>query len=152
VAIVGDGPDLDALTAQTRQRGVGHAVHFLGPSDEPLSALRALQIFVHPSWVEAFPYVILEAMSVGLPIVASDVGGVGEALVDGRSGVLVPPHDATALARALNDLLARPAETARIGAEALKRVGRQFSLTTMIGHMAGVYSEVAPAPRGSAVR
>ncbi len=151
VAIVGDGPDLDALTARAHRRGVSHAVHFLGPSDEPLSALRGMEIFVHPSWAEAFPYVILEAMSLGLPIVASDVGGVGEALVNGSSGLLVAPHDAVALAHALNDLLEHPDNMARIGTEALGRVGRRFSLAAMIGHMADVYGEVAPAPRGSAI-
>jgi glycosyltransferase involved in cell wall biosynthesis len=150
VAIVGDGPDLDALTARAHQRGVDHAVHFLGPSDEPLSALRGMGVFVHPSWAEAFPYVILEAMSLGLPIVATDVGGIGEALEDGRSGLLVPPHDATALAHALNDLLEHPDDMARMGSEALGRLNRQFSLTAMIAHMAEVYEEVAPAPRGSA--
>jgi glycosyltransferase involved in cell wall biosynthesis len=144
VAIVGDGPDLDALDARARQRGVAHAVHFLGPSADPLSALRGMQVFAHPSWAEAFPYVILEAMSLGLPIVASDVGGVGEALVDG-SGLLVPPRDASALAGALNDLLAHPEKMARLGAAASGRVRRQFSLTAMIGGMAEVYSEVAPA-------
>jgi len=53
-----------------------------------------MDVFVHPSWAESFPYVILEAMSLARPIVASDVGGVGEALLDGESGVLVPPRDA----------------------------------------------------------
>ncbi|HWX44323.1 MAG TPA: glycosyltransferase [Solirubrobacteraceae bacterium] len=152
VAIVGAGPDLEPLIARAHHRGVDHAVHFLGPSDEPLSALRGMRVFVHPSWAESFPYVILEAMSLGLPIVASDIGGIGEALVNGSSGLLVAPRDPTALAHALNDLLEHPDRMAAMGAAALERVTRQFSLTAMIGHMAEVYGEVIPAPRGAAHR
>lgn len=145
IAIVGDGPDLEVLSARAHQRGVAETVHFLGPSVDPLGALRGMQVFAHPSWAEAFPYVILEAMSLELPIVASDVGGVGEALVHGSSGLLVAPRDASALARALNDLLAHPDRMARLGAAASERVRRQFSLTATIGRMAEVYSEVAAA-------
>lgn len=149
VAIVGDGPDLDALKARARLLNVDHAVHFLGPSDQPLAALRGMRVFVHPSWTEAFPYAILEAMDVSLPIIASDVGGIGEALVDGRSGRLVPPRDLDALARALSDLLAHPHSMASMGAQARERVDEQFSLSAMIDHMADIYAEVAPAPRSS---
>jgi len=143
VAIVGDGPDLAALRERARHRGVERAVHFLGPRERPLDAFRGMRLLVHPSWAEALPYTILEAMSVGLPIVASDVGGVGEALVDGVSGALVPPRDAGALARAVNGLLERPQEMARIGAAARARAEREFSLHTMVERTAAIYAEAA---------
>jgi glycosyltransferase involved in cell wall biosynthesis len=146
VAVVGEGPDLPALRARAQLRGVVHAVHFLGPSEEPLSVLRGFDVFVHPSWAEAFPYVILEAMSVDRPIVASDIGGIGEALIDGESGLLVPPQDDAALTRALLEMLDDPERRARIGALALSRVSRRFTRVTMIDRLAGLYDELVRLP------
>jgi len=142
VALLGEGPDLDVLRARARLRGVAHAVHFLGPSAEPLAALRGMDVFVHPSWAEAFPYVTLEAMSLGRPIVASDVGGVGEAFIDGESGLLIPPRDDAALTRALLVMLDDPDRRARIGALALNHVSRRFARATMIDRLADVYDEL----------
>ncbi len=141
VAIVGEGPDLDRLEAQARALGVGHAVRFLGASAEPLGALRGFDLFVHPSWAEAFPYVVLEAMSLSLPIVASDVGGIGEAVIDGESGVLIPPRDERMLARALIELLDQPSEAARLAESALRRVSREFTRERMIDRLSDLYEE-----------
>jgi len=142
VAIVGDGPDLDALQARARALGVAHAVQFVGPSADPLGALRGMDVFVHPSWAEAFPYVVLEAMSLARPIVASDVGGIGEAIVDGESGVLIAARDERDLARALIGLLEDPSRRTRLGAAALHRVGQQFARSVMIDRLSDVYDEV----------
>jgi glycosyltransferase involved in cell wall biosynthesis len=149
LAIGGEGPDLDDLRSQARTRGVAEAVHFLGASSDPLGLLRGAQAFVHPSWAESFPYVILEAMSLGLPIVASDVGGIGEALCDGESGLLVAPRDAHALARALIALLESSDRRARMGAAAKLRLERRFTRTQMIDGVLHVYEEAigrAPTP------
>src|SRR5438128_3838716 len=128
IAIVGGGPDAERLRALTHGLGVAHAVHFLGPSADTLSMLRGMHIFVHPSWAEAFPYAVLEAMSVARPIVASKVGGVGEAVIDGETGLLAAARDAPALARALAELLDEPKRAARLGEEALRRVRERFTL------------------------
>ncbi|HME04510.1 MAG TPA: glycosyltransferase [Solirubrobacteraceae bacterium] len=143
LAILGQGPDLGALRGRARLHGVTDAVHFLGPSAAPLEALRGMDVFVHPSWAEAFPYVILEAMSLGRPIVASDVGGIGEALRDGESGVLVAPRDDAALAGALVDMLDDPDRRERLGATALERVGERFTRAMMVERLASVYDELA---------
>jgi glycosyltransferase involved in cell wall biosynthesis len=128
-------------------RGVAHAVHFLGPSSDPLAVLRAIDVFVHPSWAEAFPYVILEAMSVGRPIVASDVGGISEAVVDGESGMLIPRRDPDALSRALIRLLNNPRRGAQMGEMARQRADSRFTLTAMIGRLIDVYDELmCPSP------
>jgi glycosyltransferase involved in cell wall biosynthesis len=148
LAIVGDGPDLQELRAQTQLRGVADAVHFLGSSTEPQAALRGLDVFVHPSWSEAFPYVILEAMSLGRAIVASDVGGIREAVVDGASGRLVPPRDEAALAEALIAMLSDPVRRTQMGAIALSRVGEHFTRTTMIDRLIDVYDELMPTSLG----
>ena len=142
VAIGGGGPDLEVLGSRARMRGVADAVHFLGSFADPLSMLRGAGLFVHPSWAESFPYVILEAMSLGLPIVASDVGGVAEAVTHGENGLLVPPRNAHALAQALTDLLEDPDRGARMGAAAGLRVEQRFTRTRMIDGMIEVYDEV----------
>jgi glycosyltransferase involved in cell wall biosynthesis len=149
VAVVGDGPDEAALQAQARALGVAEAVHFLGPSADPLSALRGMDVFVHPSWAEAFPYVILEAMSLARPILASDVGGIGEAIIDGQSGVLVAPRDQRRLAQELSGLLADPSRRALLGDAALRRVSLQFTRAVMIDRMSAVYREAIGSPSTS---
>ena len=101
-----------------------------------------MDVFVHPSWAESFPYVILEAMSLARPIVASDVGGIGEALVAGESGLLTPPRDERALAGALVGLLDDPARARSLGQEALRR-SQQFSRSGMVERMADLYEDVA---------
>lgn len=148
LAIVGDGPDLQELRAQTQLRGVADAVHFLGSSTEPQAVLRGLDVFVHPSWAEAFPYVILEAMSSGRPIVASDVGGIREAVVDGASGRLVPPRDEDALAEALLAMLDDPIQRTQMGAMALSRVSERFTRAAMIDRLIDVYDELMRTPPG----
>jgi glycosyltransferase involved in cell wall biosynthesis len=145
LAIVGEGPDLQALTDQARRLGVQDAVHFVGPTSDPLSALRGMDVFVHPSWAEAFPYVILEAMALGRPIVASDVGGIGEAIADGDSGLLAPARDERTLADALSGLLGDPQRAAEIGRGALAR-SRCFTRDAMIERVSAVYAEVATPP------
>jgi len=141
LAIWGEGPELPALRARAASRGVGEAVHFLGHTQDPAAVLRGAEIFVHPSWAESFPYVILEAMSARAPIVASEVGGIAEALVDGVSGVLVPSADAGALAQALAGLLEDRARRTRLGHSARARVEQMFTRERMIAGVLGVYDE-----------
>jgi glycosyltransferase involved in cell wall biosynthesis len=150
LAVFGDGPELDHLLDRTRARGVGHAVRFLGVCSDPSAALRGMDVFTHPSWAESFPYVILEAMSVGAPIVATAVGGVPEAIIDGESGALVPPHDPAALAGAISALLVDPEQRAKLGGRARVRVGERFSLAGMVEGVSDVYGELIDArPQGS---
>ncbi len=148
LAIVGDGPDRAQLSERARARGVEDAVHFLGACERPLEALRGMDLFVHPSWAESFPYVLLEAMALGRPIVASDVGGVGEAIADGVEGVLIAPRDAGALSAALCELLDDPARARRMGELAGERARGEFTLEGMIDRLSAVYDElVRPARR-----
>ena len=147
IVVWGHGPELSALQARAAAAGVTGALHFPGASSDPLSVLRGAQIFVHPSLAEAFPYVILEAMSVGVAIVASDVGGVGEALVDGESGVLVSPGDAPALAAALIASLDDAVLASAMGQAARARFERHFTLQEMIDGTVAVYGEVTQSSR-----
>jgi glycosyltransferase involved in cell wall biosynthesis len=142
VAIWGAGPELAALERRAQARGVAGAVHFLGATSDPVSVLRGAEIFVLPSWAEAFPYVILEAMSAGRAIVASDVGGVHEALGDGEAGRLVPAGDAGALSAALLELLQHPDRRESLGAAAKRRLEQRFTTTQMVDGISNVYTEV----------
>jgi glycosyltransferase involved in cell wall biosynthesis len=142
IAIWGDGPELGILRSRAEDLGVRDAVHFLGAADDPLSVLRGANQFVLPSWAEAFPYVMLEAMSAACPIVASDVGGIREALGDGDAGMLVAPRAPLELAGAMIDLLGDPARSATLGDAARHRVERQFTVSMMVERVARVYREL----------
>lgn len=141
VAIVGDGVLRQALIERARSLGVAPAVHFLGECSDPFAVLSAADLFVMTSWAESFPYVILEAMAVGLPIVTSDVGGIAEAVADGRAGMLVPPRDPRSTADALIALLDDPALGPRLGACARETATRRFSIARMIDGVSSVYRE-----------
>lgn len=142
LVLIGDGVLRASLIARAQQRGVSGSVHFLGEHPDPVAALRAAQVFVLPSWAEAFPYTILEAMAAGLPVVASNVGGIGEAMVDGRSGLLVPARSPIALTTALLALIDAPKLRKRLGSTARDTVARCFTREGMTTGVARVYQEL----------
>jgi glycosyltransferase involved in cell wall biosynthesis len=121
VLVVGDGPERSRLEAAVTAAGLGDRVHFAGfrPHHEVASILAHADVFAMPSVYEELGTALLEAMAAGLPIVASDTGGIPGAA--GGAARLVPPGDPVALAAALDDLLAHPAEAARLGALARER-------------------------------
>ncbi len=142
LAIGGEGPELQRLQARTARMGIADRIHFFGMSCDPLAMLRGADIFVHPSWAEAFPYVVLEAMWARSAIVASNVGGIGEALIDGQSGILVAPGERGPLADALSDLLEDPLRRAHMGEAAGERVRRCFTLAKTVNGVLTVYGDV----------
>src|SRR5205807_4507369 len=105
LAIAGRGDLADALSARARELGVAGRLHLLGLRSDVADVLAAADLFVLPSLSEGLPLALLEAMFAGLPIVASRVGEIPTALVDGECGVLVPPGDPAALAAAQARLL-----------------------------------------------
>jgi glycosyltransferase involved in cell wall biosynthesis len=100
---VGLGPLLDEVTARAAELGVADRIELLGylPFPELLPHYRQAHAFVHVSFTEGVPQVLNEALACGLPVVATDVGGVSEALDSGRAGLLVPPADRDALVEAV---------------------------------------------------
>ena len=96
--IVGEGSRRDALEAQARELRIAHRVVFTGRRDDVPAVTAALDVAVLPSYREAQGLTILEAMALSRPVVASNVGGIPEMIEDGVTGLLVPPHDADALA------------------------------------------------------
>ncbi len=106
------GPDLSPAFADA---GLGARLRLLGYRDDIPAVLAAADIFVLPTWYEALPMSVIEAMLTGLPVVASDVPGPNEQVVDGVTGVLVPARRPAPLAAALRRLAADPALRARLG-------------------------------------
>ncbi|HEV2852960.1 MAG TPA: glycosyltransferase family 4 protein [Thermoanaerobaculia bacterium] len=120
-------------------------IHFTGwlLPDSVAEWYRAADILVVPSWYEPFGMVVLEGMLHGLPIVATRVGGPASILKHGRTGVLVPPRDASALASALLRLVESPKLRQGLGAAAAREVRRTWLWPQIVEKMAAVYAEVA---------
>ena len=121
-------------------------VEVLGPRppSEVLVHMRSARIVVVPSIVlDACPTVVLEAMAAGRPVVASSSGGIGDLVEDGETGILVPPGDAVALARALDSLIDDPARAGAMGRKGLDRV-RLFTASAVAERVEGLYRQVAP--------
>ncbi len=142
LAIAGDGPERVDLEAEIADLGVGGQVLLLGSIDGVAGLIGASDVYVQPGWSESFPYSVLEAMSLAAPIVATDVGGVGEAIEDGVTGRLVASKDPSALARAALDLLANRQAARRLGAAARERMMSRFRLYQMVDGTLDVYREV----------
>ncbi len=123
LTLVGDGPDRAALEAAARD--LGPAVTFTGYRDQSgvAQALAQADALVLPSFAEGVPVVLMEAMAAGRPVVATQVGGVGELVVDGAAGRLVPPGDVTALSGAILEVLNHAAQ---MGAQGRKAVAAEF--------------------------
>jgi len=130
--IIGDGPLRRRLEAEAAERGLGQRVFFAGERRDIPEILSALDLFVLPSVTEGFPLTLLEAMAAGKPVVATTAGGIPEAVVDQRTGLLVPPRDAQALAWAIATLLVDRNQAARFGLAGRERVLERFTVEVMI--------------------
>ena len=108
LVMVGDGPDRVHAEAEARELGIQDKVFFLGKIDAVAPLLAGADVFLLPSSTESFGLSALEALASGVPVVGSNTGGLPEVVREGETGVLVPPDDAGALARALREVLAHP--------------------------------------------
>lgn len=142
VLLAGGGGEKERLQKMAETLGVSQAISMIGEVANPYGVLAASDVFVGPSWAESFPYSILEAMAARLPIVATDVGGVGEAIEDEVTGLLVPARDPSSLGAALARILADEDLAARLATAAWTRLRERFSLDRMIERTLVVYSEL----------
>ncbi len=137
--IVGAGPQLATLQARAAAQGVSDAFTFIGYEPNVPERLLNADIFVLPSRSEAFPNAVLEAMSAGLPIVASGVGGILELIDDGRTGLLVPPGDPHTLAHSICRLMASCTLGATLGKAACQEVQGRYSFDRMTSAFEAIY-------------
>jgi L-malate glycosyltransferase len=144
--IVGSGPLEDRCRRLCDELGLQARVEFHGFAQDIRQRIASFDLLAMPSLHEGLPYVLLEAMSLGTPIVASRVGGLQEVL-DGRDcGVLVPARQPRALAAAIEQLYHNPALRTRIAANARALVMREFGAASMVERYAAVYRQVLSAP------
>jgi glycosyltransferase involved in cell wall biosynthesis len=137
-----------ALHDRVDRLGLGQIVEFVDPGPRVPELLPALDIFVLPSHPgEGMPTVILEAMACGLPVVATDVAAVREEVVPGSTGLLVPPGDATALARALGALVRDESRRRELGQQGRDHVHRQFTVEQAVADRLRAW-ELALLPTG----
>lgn len=146
--LAGDGPELAALRKRAAAHGVAGSVLFPGSFKEPWDLLRAADVFVLASEIEGLPLVVLEAMSQGVPVVATDVGGMPEAVIDGVTGLLVSPGDPAALAAAITSILSDPAVALRMRHAALARFEQRFTMERMLESHADLYHRLTGSSAG----
>ena len=137
--IVGDGPRREELVRRAEALGLSGKVTFLGHSDDVPAILRESDVFAFPSFMEASPNAVLEAMAAGLPVVASNVGGIPEVVTNGENGLLVPPGEAEALASGILRVLGDPALGAALGEAARRTAAAHFSFDRMVGEFDRLY-------------
>ena len=140
--VVGDGPERLNLANQAAALGVSQSVIFAGQWNSPVHCLRLMNVFVLPSLYEGFPNALLEAMAALVPVVASDVGGVGELVRHEENGLLVPPESPSRLADAIRSILLNPEKAKRMATLALDRIRKEFSLEGMLNEYDDLYEEL----------
>jgi len=133
---------LGELKRLTSKLGIGLRVVFWGAREDVPECLAALDLFVLPSLNEGMGRVLLEAMAVGCPVVATRVGGIPDIVAHGTTGLLVPPQDDRALAEAILTLLRDRSRRAAYGEAARRHVNGRFDVDTMVRNIERLYDEV----------
>lgn len=140
--LIGDGPLRPAVERLAEGLGIRNRIEFVGAVDDVAERLARAQIFVLTSRWEGFPRSILEAMRAGLPVVASDVGGVAESVADAINGYLVPRGDVFAVKERLQRLLIDPDLRIGMGRRARQRFEKEFTFDRMFEKTISVYRDV----------
>lgn len=134
-----DRGEMGSLRSRIASCGLGEHVLFAGPRTDASSIVASSDLVVLPSHEEGFPNSILEGMAAGKAVVATNVGGIPEAVADGETGILVPPHNPAALARALLSLLQDPGRARSMGTSGRDRVAAMFPIDRMISGVERAY-------------
>lgn len=140
--LIGDGPSRVELERLAATLGLGNSVMFAGHQSAVAAWVEQSDVIVLASLREGLPSVLLEALALARPVVATSVGGVPEVVTHGETGLLVPPRDPEQLAGAILWMLDHPAEAAEMGRRGRERVLREFSIERMARETSAVYREV----------
>jgi glycosyltransferase involved in cell wall biosynthesis len=141
--LVGGGPDLAKMENLARALGVAERTRFFGFRRDLPELLALADIQVHPSHTEGLPLAVCAGMAAGKPIVATRVGGVPEVIHHGRTGILVPPGDPEAVARAVSTLIEDANQRNRLGREALRFIREEYSLEVAVERLERIYQRMA---------
>ena len=141
--IVGEGPDESIIRARIGRLGMTKQVLMLGYRQDSLSLLRSLDVFVMPTVEgDTIPQVLLEAMAVGLPVIATTTGSIPDVVRNGMTGLLVPPRDSQAISASLEILLNDTGFRRTLGLNASRFVANSYSLESMLNRLEGVYRQI----------
>lgn len=136
---VGEGELHDTLQRMARDLGVEGACRFVGVREDIADILAAADLFVLPSLSEGFPFVLLEALAMGCPVVASRVNGIPELIEDRKTGLLVPTRDPQGLAVAIREVLSDPAAASRMGRVGRTVVWERFTVDRMVANTTAIF-------------
>lgn len=142
IVIVGDGPERTSLTNLIKELKLADRIRLVGQKDDVDSWISAFDIFVLSSQWEGMPNVLLEAMAVAKPVVATRVGGVPEVVIAGETGLLVPPDDPEAMAGAISVLISEPERAQRMGKAGRQRVIDHFDIKTTVKKTEALYDRL----------
>jgi glycosyltransferase involved in cell wall biosynthesis len=142
VVIFGEGYLNNQLRAQTASLGLGDIVQFAGFRDDLDDFMGCMDIFAHPALAEGLGVATLKAAAAAVPVVGFAAGGLPEAVIDGETGLLVPPEDTDALSRALAALIDDPARRTALGAAGQVRMQNEFSIATMADKHINLYETI----------
>jgi glycosyltransferase involved in cell wall biosynthesis len=148
--VVGEGPDRDKLEQTIDALKIRKSVSMLGRRDDMPSVYAALDVMVSSSRQEGLPMAILEGMASGRALVATAVGEMPTVVLDGKTGIVVPPENVDLLAVAIAKLLRDPAARAQLGAAAMQLIEDEYSAARMTEDYLRVYEEAIAASRGNA--
>lgn len=148
LVLVGDGVSREGLEARAARDDLAERVHFAGWRNDPWRCLGAADVFLLPSRSEGLPLALLEAMAAGVPVVATDVGAVGEVLgPDGERARLIPAGDALAMRSALEDLLGDDAKRERLARAAALRVREAYGIERQVRALETIWRDAAAGSR-----
>jgi glycosyltransferase involved in cell wall biosynthesis len=140
--IIGDGPKAEEWRQAAESNGVASRIRWAGYRTDVDALLAGCDLLAHPTLSDAFPTVLLEAMAAGLPIVASNVGGIPEIVEPQVTGLLVPAGDANALAAAVDAMLSDRARAREMGRRARELALERFSTAAWMERLSAVYADV----------
>jgi L-malate glycosyltransferase len=141
----GTGQLQDRLQDQVSRLGIAHAMRFSGFVEDVIGMMASFDVFALSSLHEGLPTVTIESLAVGVPVVATNVGGTSEVVDDGISGILVPPRSPEALADAILRLVEDEALRRRMGEAGAETVRRRFSIRRRVAEIEGLYRELLEA-------
>jgi len=142
MALAGEGEQRGYLQKLVADLDISHRVTFLGIRKDLPNLLAASDSVLMPSITEGFPRTAIEAMAAGKPVIATDVGGTSEAIINGSTGILVPPKDVNAMAKALGELIADINLQTRLGKAGMQRAQQGYPIENYVKRLDGLYSRL----------